>query len=105
MVRLRSPQVWRIVNDAARAVFGTDEKGRQKKHVGPHAFRHLRAQDLADEGMDLPVLQDYLGHTSPVTTRQSYAPKTPSKKLLDQVATYGRQADEVIARGEQAIED
>jgi site-specific recombinase XerD len=46
-----TPQaVWRIVNDAAKAVFGTDRKGRPLKRVGPHAFRHLRAQNLSDEG-------------------------------------------------------
>jgi len=99
-----TPQAaWRIVNNAAKAVFGTDQKGRPLKRVGPHAFRHLRAQDLSDEGMPITSLQTLLGHASIETTRRIYAPKTPSEKLLDEVSTYGREPQDVIARGQQAL--
>lgn len=91
--------LWRIVNTAAKAVFGAE----LPRHVGPHAFRHLRAQHLVDEGIDLPVLQALLGHASIATTRDIYAPGTPVDKIKDQLATYGREPAQVIRNGERAL--
>ncbi|MER3512993.1 MAG: hypothetical protein C4310_00095, partial [Chloroflexota bacterium] len=54
--------------------------------------RHYRAQQLLHEGMDIEVLQAYLGHASVATTRSIYAPETQVTKIKDQLATFGRRA-------------
>jgi site-specific recombinase XerD len=62
------------------------------KGTSPHAFRHYRAQQLLHEGMDLDVLQAYLGHADISTTRRIYAPYTAVDKVRDQLETFGRSA-------------
>jgi integrase/recombinase XerD len=62
------------------------------KGTSPHAFRHFRAQQLLHEGMDLDVLQAYLGHADISTTRRIYAPYTAVDKVRDQLETFGRTA-------------
>jgi site-specific recombinase XerD len=62
------------------------------KGTSPHAFRHFRAQQLLHEGMDLDVLQAYLGHADISTTRRIYAPYTAVDKVRDQLETFGRSA-------------
>jgi site-specific recombinase XerD len=62
------------------------------KGTSPHAFRHFRAQQLLHEGMDLDVLQAYLGHADISTTRRIYAPYTATEKVRDQLETFGRTA-------------
>lgn len=96
--------LWAIVNDTAKAVFGVDKTGRPKKRVGPHAFRHLRAQDLSNAGMSLTSLQTLLGHESIETTRSTYAPKTLPEKVLDELITYGQAPEIIVKRGEQALQ-
>ncbi len=94
--------LWGIVNEAAKKVFGVDRSGRPLKRVGPHAFRHLRAQDLSNEGMSITSLQTLLGHESIETTRSTYAPKTLPEKVLDELETYGQDPEEIIKRGRKA---
>jgi len=79
--------LWLVVKTAARALG-------LYKGTSPHAFRHFRAQQLLHEGMDLDVLQVYLGHTDISTTRQVYAPHTDLRKVKDQIGIYGRTARE-----------
>ena len=74
---------------------------RPLKRVG-HAFRHLRAQDLSNEGMSITSLQTLLGHESIETTRSTYAPKTLPEKVLDELETYGLDPEEIIKRGRKA---
>lgn len=38
--------------------------------LSPHSLRHALATNLLDEGVGLDVVQDILGHASPVTTRR-----------------------------------
>src|SRR5512143_3812289 len=64
------------------------------KGTSPHAFRHFRAQQLLHEGMDLDVLQAYLGHADIRTTRRIYAPYTAAEKVRDQLETFGRSAQD-----------
>jgi site-specific recombinase XerD len=75
--------LWKTVKDAARAL-------NLYRGTSPHDFRHYRARQLLHEGMDLEVLQVYLGHADVATTRRIYAPYTALAKVKDQLATYGR---------------
>ena len=55
-------------------------------------IQSLLAQQLPHEGMDLDVLQAYLGHADISTTRRIYAPYTAVEKVRDQLETFGRTA-------------
>jgi integrase len=79
--------LWAVVKRAAKALG-------LYKGTSPHAFRHFRAQQLLHEGMDLDVLQAYLGHADISTTRRIYAPYTALEKVRDQLETFGRSAKE-----------
>ncbi len=85
--------LWRIVKDAAKALG-------LYQGTSPHDFRHYRAQQLLHEGMDLDVLQTYLGHADISTTRRIYAPHTEIAKVRDQLETYGRSAAEAAEDAE-----
>ena len=65
----------------------------------PAAFRHFRAQQLLHEGMDLDVLQAYLGHADISTTRRIYAPYTAVDKVRDQLETFGQSAKDAANDG------
>ncbi len=99
--QLTTQSIWRIVHEASVEVFGTNARGKPKKTFGAHAFRHQRAQDLADEGMPMESIQAYLGHESIETTRSTYAPKTPTHVTEDQIATYGLTTEDLIKRAEK----
>jgi integrase/recombinase XerD len=88
--------LWSVVKKAAKAegLF---------KGTSPHAFRHFRAQQLLHEGMDLDVLQAYLGHADISTTRRIYAPYTATEKVRDQLETFGRTAKDA-AQDDQETE-
>lgn len=75
--------LWKVVKDAAKALD-------LYQGTSPHDFRHYRARQLLHEGMDLEVLQVYLGHADIATTRRIYAPYTALGKVKDQLATFGR---------------
>lgn len=82
---LTRASLWRIVKRAVQALGLAQD-------ISPHDFRHYRAQQLLHEGMDIEVLQAYLGHASVATTRSIYAPETQVAKIKDQLATFGRRA-------------
>jgi integrase/recombinase XerD len=43
-------------------------KARMRKIITPHGMRHAFATHLADNGCDIRVIQDMMGHASPCTT-------------------------------------
>jgi integrase len=53
--------------------------------------------------MPITLLQALLGHADVSTTRRVYASGTDDKQLLDAVKTFGRKAEEVVERGEEAM--
>jgi site-specific recombinase XerD len=87
--------IWLIVHDAAKAVFGTDSKGRPLKLVGPQHFRHLRAQNLYDAGMPADTLQAILGHSSSITTRKIYAGRQSQAEITREFEQNSRGPTEI----------
>jgi len=47
-----------------------------KDHITPHTLRHSRARHLKDQGVDMEIVQQILGHSSMRTTSDQYG--TPS---------------------------
>lgn len=56
------------------------------KHITPHSFRHGCAHQLLDIGVDLPALQDLLGHKHPSSIFKY------TKRLEEDIKEKGREA-------------
>lgn len=65
--------------------------------VTTHHLRHLKARVLLNNGAQLAEVQDILGHASPATTKQIYAPYTTAH-LRDAFDRYSVPAEEVARR-------
>jgi site-specific recombinase XerD len=101
---INTKTMWAIVDQAALKVLGAGTAEQPRQRVGPHAFRHLRAQHLVDEGIPLDVLQSMLGHADIGTTRRIYAPKTREDILLDNIGTYGRDPEKVARDAQRDLD-
>jgi integrase len=65
--QLSKPSANQIIKEAVRALELPDS-------LSPHDFRHYQAARLLRQGKRLEVVQEYLGHKDPSTTRRIYAP-------------------------------
>lgn len=59
---LNRMHVWSIIKKYAK------QCGLSEKNIHPHTFRHCFASHLLDNGADLRVIQDLLGHSNVMTT-------------------------------------
>lgn len=76
--RIDRQTVWRIVKEAAKRA------GIQKR-VSPHTLRHSYATHLLENGADLRIIQEILGHVSIATTdRYTHISKSHIKRVFDQ---------------------
>lgn len=62
------------------------DKAGIQKHITPHSFRHGCAHQLLDIGVDLPALQDLLGHKHPSSIFKY------TKRLEEDIKEKGREA-------------
>ena len=71
--RLDRERIWAIIKDAAF-------RGGIQKNIHPHTLRHSFASHLLENGADLRVIQEMLGHAS-ISTTQIYT-HVEQKRLL-----------------------
>lgn len=65
----------KMIKERARSV------GLGDRHITPHTLRHSFATDLLNKGIDIRIVQDFLGHKS-ITSTMVYT-HTTSKQLKD----------------------
>jgi site-specific recombinase XerD len=59
------------IRDIRKALWRAKEKAGIKRHIYPHLFRHSIATTLMDKGVNMRIIQGYLGHAD-ITTTQWY---------------------------------
>jgi site-specific recombinase XerD len=77
--RISPKTAWEIVRAIGRRVYGS----KTAQFISPHAFRHWHAQTLIRAGAQLEDVQSVLGHSTPVITKQIYAPEPNLNRITD----------------------
>ena len=81
--RLRRVSIIRLLDHYAK------QAGIERK-VTPHALRHSFATHLVDEGVDIRLIQEMLGHESPATTqRYTHVSQTRLHEVVRQAHPHG----------------
>ncbi len=70
---------WEIVCRIGRQAYGQ----KTTQFISPHAFRHWHAQSLIRAGAQLEDVQSVLGHSTPVITKQIYAPEPNLSRITE----------------------
>jgi site-specific recombinase XerD len=70
---------WEIVRRIGRQAYGR----KTTQFISPHAFRHWHAQSLIRAGAQLEDVQSVLGHSTPVITKQIYAPEPNLSRITE----------------------
>jgi site-specific recombinase XerD len=70
---------WEIVRRIGRRAYGR----KTNQFISPHAFRHWHAQSLIRAGAQLEDVQSVLGHSTPVVTKQIYAPEPNLSRITE----------------------
>jgi integrase/recombinase XerC len=82
--RLRRVSIIRMLDHYAK------QAGIERK-VTPHALRHSFATHLVDEGVDIRLIQELLGHESPATTqRYTHVSQARLHEVVRQAHPHGR---------------
>ncbi|MGB7537920.1 MAG: tyrosine-type recombinase/integrase [Anaerolineales bacterium] len=69
--KISTKTAWEIIRRIGRQAYGV----KTTQFISPHAFRHWHAQSLIRAGAQLEDVQSVLGHSTPVITKQIYAPE------------------------------
>ncbi len=70
---------WEIIRGIGRQAYGY----KTTQFISPHAFRHWHAQSLIRAGAQLEDVQSVLGHSTPVITKQIYAPEPNLSRISE----------------------
>ncbi len=70
---------WEIIRRIGRQAYGY----KTTQFISPHAFRHWHAQSLIRAGAQLEDVQSVLGHSTPVITKQIYAPEPNLSRISE----------------------
>jgi site-specific recombinase XerD len=70
---------WEIIRRIGRQAYGY----KTTQFISPHAFRHWHAQTLIRAGAQLEDVQSVLGHSTPVITKQIYAPEPNLSRISE----------------------
>jgi site-specific recombinase XerD len=77
--RISPKTAWEIIRRVGRQAYGA----KTTQFISPHAFRHWHAQSLIRAGAQLEDVQSVLGHSTPVITKQIYAPEPNLSRIAD----------------------
>jgi site-specific recombinase XerD len=77
--RISTKTAWEIVRRIGRQAYGQ----KTTQFISPHAFRHWHAQSLIRAGAQLEDVQSVLGHSTPVITKQIYAPEPNLSRISE----------------------
>jgi site-specific recombinase XerD len=77
--RISTKTAWEIIRRIGHQAYGY----KTKQFISPHAFRHWHAQSLIRAGAQLEDVQSVLGHSTPVITKQIYAPEPNLSRISE----------------------